>query len=307
MYELALFAGGGGGLLASRLLGWRPVCYVERDPYCIRVLQQRIADGQLDDGPIWDDVQTFDGRPWAGCVDIVTAGFPCQPYSGAGKRAGHLDRRNLWPDTFRIIGEVQPEWVLLENVARLLTYAYTGEIFSDLAAGGYDLRWDCVPAAAVGAPHLRDRVWIVGHAHRRRCPQCDASQWELREPGARSAIIPDADGDGCRDGEIQSQRLAQCSGTPHAGDDGAPGAMAHADDRRCEIAAHVDQVAGVVRKWTDAPGSGLGESPWWKIEPPVGRVADGVADRVGQLRAIGNGQVPRVVEFVWENLTQRVG
>lgn len=272
MYELALFAGTGGGLLASHwLLGWNAVCYVERDPYCIGVLQQRISDGLLSDAPIWDDVQSFDGRPWAGCVDIITAGFPCQPYSGAGKRAGHLDQRNLWPDTVRIIGEVQPEWVLLENVARLLTYDYVGEIFSDLATGGYDLRWDCIPAAAVGAPHIRDRVWIVGHAHSGRRQQCDTLQRGFREPDTRSTDVP------------------------------------HADVRRCEIAAHVAPGAGIVRSGADVAGSGLGQSAWWETEPALGRVADGVADRVGQLRAIGNGQVPRVVECVWENLTQRVG
>lgn len=305
MYELALFAGSGGGLLATQhLLGWRAVCYVERDPYCQRVLQQRIADGLLHDAPLWDDIHTFDGRPWAGCVDVVTAGFPCQPYSGAGKRLGAADERNLWPDTLRVIREVGPEWLLLENVARLLTYDYFGQILGDLAASGYDCRWDCVPAAAVGAPHIRDRVWMVGHAHRRRCPQCNASQWELRESGARSAIIPDTDGDGRRDGEIQPQRLAPCSETSDVGDDGEARLVADADGRRCAVAAHIAQGAGVVRQRADAPGSGLGESPWWKIEPPVGRVADGVADRVGQLRAIGNGQVPAVVARVWHEFVQ---
>jgi DNA (cytosine-5)-methyltransferase 1 len=163
--ELALFAGGGGGLLGGKLLGWRTVCYVEHDRYCVDVLKARIRDGYLDDGPIWDDVRTFDGRPWAGCVDIITAGFPCQPYSSAGDRLGERDERNLWPDTLRIIREVGAEWVLLENVSRLLSYAYVRRIFGDLAAGGYDARWDCIPAAAVGAPHIRDRVWIVGHAN----------------------------------------------------------------------------------------------------------------------------------------------
>jgi DNA (cytosine-5)-methyltransferase 1 len=90
--ELALFAGAGGGLLATtHLLKWRTVCYVEWDDYCISVLKQRIADGYLHDAPIWDDVRTFDGRPWAGCVDIVTAGFPCQPFSAAGKQQGEDD------------------------------------------------------------------------------------------------------------------------------------------------------------------------------------------------------------------------
>lgn len=120
--ELSLFSGAGGGLLGTKLLGWRPVCYVEKDPYCQRVLQARIRDGYLDDAPIWDDINTFDGRRWRGCVDIVTAGFPCQPFSMAGRRKGDSDERNLWPDTVRVIREVGPRVVLLENVAGLLTH-----------------------------------------------------------------------------------------------------------------------------------------------------------------------------------------
>ena len=164
-YELALFAGAGGGQLGGKLLGWRTVCYVERQSYAVEVLKARIRDGWLDDAPIWDDARTFDGRPWSGLVDIVSAGFPCQPWSAAGKQRGERDERNLWPDTLRIIREVKPEWVLLENVARLLSYAYVRRIFGDLAESGYDAEWDCIPACAVGAPHIRDRVWIVAHTN----------------------------------------------------------------------------------------------------------------------------------------------
>src|ERR1043166_7098544 len=100
--ELALFAGAGGGLLGSRLCGWRTVCAVEIDDYCRRVLLQRQRDGMLDKFPIWDDVRTFDGRPWRGCVDIVTGGFPCQDISSAGKGAGiDGEKSGLWREFSR--------------------------------------------------------------------------------------------------------------------------------------------------------------------------------------------------------------
>lgn len=172
--ELALFAGAGGGLLATKhLLGFTTVCYVEIEPYCIEVIKARIRDGYLDNAPIWDDVRTFNGEPWRGCVDIITAGFPCQPFSTAGKRNGANDGRNLWPDTVRVIREVRPGWVLLENVPGLLSsmddaatlpHSYFGAILADLAQSGYNARWRVLSAAEVGAPHKRDRVFVVAHA-----------------------------------------------------------------------------------------------------------------------------------------------
>jgi len=169
MNELALFAGVGGGLLATKwLLGWCTVCYVEWEQYCIDVLQARIADGLLDDAPIWDDARTFDGRPWAGCVDIVTAGFPCQPFSVAGRQQADADERNMWPDTIRIIREVQPAWVLLENVPGLLagSHGYYGQVLSELAQSGYDARWRVLSAAEVGAPFVRDRLFVVAFSNK---------------------------------------------------------------------------------------------------------------------------------------------
>ena len=169
--ELSLFSGAGGGLLATQyLLGFQTVCYVEQDTYCQRVLQARIADGILDDAPIWDDVRTFNGCPWRGQVDVVSGGFPCQPFSVAGKQAAESDERNCWPDTIRIIREVEPEWCFLENVPGLLSnsHSYFGVMLKDLAESGYDVAWKVLSAAELGAPHKRDRVWIVAHAHGKR-------------------------------------------------------------------------------------------------------------------------------------------
>lgn len=164
--ELSLFSGAGGGLLATKhLLGWQTVCYVEKDKLSQKIIQARISDGVLDDAPIWDDVTTFDGEQWRGIVDCISAGFPCQPYSRAGKGLGSTDERNLWPDTFRIIREVKPQWVLLENVSSLLSYDYVRRIFADLAEEGFDIGWTCISAFDVGAPHLRERLWIVAYAN----------------------------------------------------------------------------------------------------------------------------------------------
>lgn len=164
MNELALFAGGGGGSLGGKLSGFRTVCYVEWDEDCRGVIERRIEEGLLDDAPIWDDVQTFDGRPWTGLVDVVTGGFPCQPFSAAGKRLGEDDNRNMWPATVRVILEVRPRWCLLENVPGIVG-TYLRRILGDLAEIGYDARWACLSASTLGAPHRRERVWIVVHSN----------------------------------------------------------------------------------------------------------------------------------------------
>ena len=185
MNELSLFTGAGGGLLGSKLLGWRTVCAVEREPYCIESLQQRQRDGLLEHFPVWDDVQTFDGRPWRGCVDIVSAGFPCQPFSTAGSMQAADDERNMWPQTIRIVREVRPRWVLLENVPGLLaaSHGYMHTIFGDLAESGFDCQWSCISAESVGAPHRRDRLWIVANAI--RLGREDVPTERTRKPGPR--------------------------------------------------------------------------------------------------------------------------
>ncbi len=269
MNELCLFAGAGGGLLASKwLLGWRTVCYVEWDSYCQKILQARIKDGFLDDAPIWDDAQTFDGNPWNGSVDIITAGFPCQPFSIAGKREAEKDKRNMWPDTIRIIREVGPRFVLLENVPRLLRFDYFGTILGDLAEAGYDARWKIVSAAECGAPHLRKRLWIVAYSKskHRRYKSKDIGDGTTRNGGSQFAT-------GCSDTRnVPNTNKTRCTRFRKGSKRGK-------------------------EKF-----SMLGVCSWWKIEPAVGRVAYGVADRVDRLRAIGNGQVPIVAATAWNQL-----
>lgn len=159
--ELALFAGIGGGILAGKLLGWHTVCAVEKEPYAQAILMARQVDKALDFFPIWDDIKSFDGTPWCGIVDIVSAGFPCQPWSPAGKRLGEADDRNLWPDTIRVIREVKPRFVVLENSSRLPGNPYFVQIIKDLEDSGYCPKVPTIIAASdVGAPHQRKRMWF---------------------------------------------------------------------------------------------------------------------------------------------------
>lgn len=163
MHELALFAGAGGGILGGKLLGWRTVCAVEIDDYARRVLMARQDDGCLDPFPIWDDVTTFDGHPWRGVVDIVTGGFPCQDISACNAKAEGIDgeRSGLWSAMARIIREVGPRYVLVEN-SPILTSRGLGRVVGDLAGMGYDAQWGVLGALHAGAPHRRERIWIVG-------------------------------------------------------------------------------------------------------------------------------------------------
>lgn len=175
MRELSLFSGAGGGLLGSKLLGWKCYGYVEFNDYCQRVIRQRIDDGILDNAPIFGDIRTFisDGyaRRYRGMVDVVTAGFPCQPFSTAGKQLGADDPRNMWPSTIECIRQIRPRYAFLENVPALLSSGYFGTILADLAESGYDCRWRVLSSAELGASHRRDRVWIVAHSMQERWPR----------------------------------------------------------------------------------------------------------------------------------------
>lgn len=261
MNELALFAGAGGGILGGHLLGWKTVCAVEREPYAASVLMQRQNDGILPPFPIWDDVCTFDGRPWRGLVDVVSGGFPCQDISSAGNGAGiDGERSGLWREMARIIGEVRPKLVFVEN-SPLLVARGLAVVVSDLAEMGYDAEWCCISASDTGAPHKRDRIWIVAYAS------------ELQRDGVNDHAgislagkqIPES-GDCCRSQDV-------------------------ADSCSPRLSASWPQQNGQDRQ----QGRGMSAADsWWSIEPNVGRVANGVAARVDRLKAIGNGQVPRV-------------
>jgi DNA (cytosine-5)-methyltransferase 1 len=158
--ELALFAGVGGGLLASQLIGFRTVCAVELDEYRRCVLVQRQNDGHLRPPfPIWDDIRTFDGRPWRGLVDIITGGFPCQAYSTAASGKNNAD--DLWPEMRRVVADVAPSYVFAENVSRVAIDAAA----DDLEQMGYKTKAISLSAKDVGADHIRERCWLLAYAN----------------------------------------------------------------------------------------------------------------------------------------------
>jgi DNA (cytosine-5)-methyltransferase 1 len=162
--ELALFAGAGGGILGGKLLGWRTVCAVEINAFCARRLMQRQNEGYLPPFPIWDDVCTFDGRPWKGIVDVVSGGFPCQDISTAGgpnRRGIEGEKSGLWKEMARIISEIRSPFIFVEN-SPALTFRGQGIILGNLAEMGYDARWGVFSAGDVGARHKRERIWILG-------------------------------------------------------------------------------------------------------------------------------------------------
>jgi len=164
MNELALFAGAGGGILGAHLLGWRTICAVEFAAYPRSVLLARQRDGMLPKFPVWNDVRTFDGKPWRGHVDVISGGFPCQDISVAGKGDG-LDgeRSGLWSEMARIIGDVQPRFAFVEN-SPMLTSRGLDRVLGDLSTLGYDAEWGVVGADDAGAPHRRERIWILAYA-----------------------------------------------------------------------------------------------------------------------------------------------
>ena len=173
MNHISLFTGYGGMELGLRLAGieLRTVLYVEIEPYCQDIIKARIRDGHLDPAPIFGDIRRLDGSVFCGKVGIITGGFPCQPFSVAGKQLGEADERNLWPETRRIISEVGPEYCLLENVPNITAAggrdrpAYGGTVLGDLAEMGYDIKYGITSASDAGAPHLRKRLWILAHAN----------------------------------------------------------------------------------------------------------------------------------------------
>lgn len=289
MNVLGLCAGLGGLELGLHLAEpqTNPVAFVEKDPFCQSVLAARWPEC-----PIWSDVTTFHGTPWAGSIDIVTGGFPCQPESLAGLRKGTEDERWIFPDVARTIREVVPEWVFLENVAGLLTGGFP-HVLGALAALRYDVVWSVFSCEGLGASHQRKRVFIL------------ASQSEQRGQGRQSSAK--RPGRSVRPGQILA--------------DIPPEYVVDPDRQRLQAASHD---ARLVSMLTGASDDGLGlwapcpEDDWgdipresWPVELPVCGVANGFPrqlepDRRSRLRALGNAVSPPVAAVAWRTLKSRL-
>lgn len=307
--EIHLFAGAGGGILGSMLLGHQPVCAVEINRYCQKVLRQRISDGILPPMEIHGDIRDFDGSPWKNRVEIVAGGWPCQDLSIAWKGKG-LDgsRSGLFFELARVVRQVEPRWVFLENVPNLLGKGLD-TVLRELSGLGYDAAWTTLSASACGANHTRRRLWILAHANGTGC----GKQWGASP--APSQHAPDqcrnhVPGSGYSGGSQQQackDRFLPLGYRPvvfgaecDPDTDECPCGFDYADECLCPGPTQ-DEI-----EYREFSQNLFGrKSPdCWKNEPGICRVVDGLACRVDRLRAAANGQVPIVAAAAFRMLRQ---
>jgi DNA (cytosine-5)-methyltransferase 1 len=272
MKVLDLFSGIGGFSLGLERAGMTTVAFCEINPFCRKVLAKHWPDV-----PIYEDVTKLRGQD-VGPVDVISGGYPCQPFSLAGDRKGDEDDRHLWPEMRRLVDECRPAWVIGENVFGHISMGLD-EVLSDLETLGYTARTFVIPACAVDAPHRRDRVWIVAHN----------------------------DGQRRRDQQIGQP---ECSSKADTYNNGTQRPLANAEDngirRRVkqsksrEKARHVANSKGVYAQgqYRRQREGQFGGGRRWEPEPSVGRVAHGVPRRVDRLRALGNAVVPQIPEII---------
>lgn len=297
--ELALFAGGGGGILGSTLIGWRTVCAVEIDPKARDVLIRRQKEGHISAFPIWDDVCTFDGEPWQRTIDVITGGFPCTNISAAGKGEGIAGKDSrLFFEMLRIIEEVRPQFVLAENSPHLRTKGL-GVILSGLARLGYDAKWGVLGARHVGANHRRDRMWIIAsnpnYARKRDTPIDE----KVASPQGISGVDKKLTYSTSERGDEGGLRLGKKKKNPYVKESSA-GSLG----KRNPTYAH----SKTVWEQQGRIGGTRGEvetiariTDWWNI-PRFAGVDDGRTNRMDRVRITGNMQVPGVVKLAWKIL-----
>ena len=331
MNHLDLFSGIGGFSLALEKVGFKTIAFCENDPYC-RLLLQKHWKGVT----IHNDIKKLEAKDIKEPIDILTGGFPCQPYSVAGKQKGTDDNRYLWPDMFRIIKEVKPTFVIAENVRGIINIQ-DGMVFetvcSDLEAEGFEVQSFVIPFAGVNAPHKRERVWIVGYSKhngslttkiKRRNNKID----DRTTKGKNTSIEPERTS-GSRDNEIMensrrklhegasfgeknedeirkenANKFERSSGESTFDVANTKSEQSDTDDNRQESREvseqkQIESRGG--RSWTLREAS-------WSSEPDVGRVANGIPGRAYRLRGLGNAVVPKIPEeigkAIWKVLNQ---
>jgi DNA (cytosine-5)-methyltransferase 1 len=267
------------------LLGHTPVCAVEIEPYRRKVLLQRQVDGILPAFPIWDDIKTFDGKPWRGLIDVVCGGFPCQDVSPSGSRKGLSGKKSgLWREMARIICEVRPQFAFVENSAAL-TVRGLGIVIGDLAEMGFDAKWGVLGAS--------DAIWLDG------IPAFDHERYRV----FIKASHPDRSWKLQPERGIQNEWRRACNGaseTPNSN-----GIGQHSEIAPKAIQVHQNGSPSIfesARRRIAMPVAAADNTGWWSNEPGVGRVVHGLANRDDRIAAIGDGQVPAVVRLAWETL-----
>lgn len=298
------FAGLGGFDLGFERAGMRTIWQCEIDPWCQRVLKKHWPSVKR-----YGDIRTVTADT-AIAPDVFCAGFPCQPVSIAGKRLAQEDERWLWPECARIVGEIRPRYVVLENVPGLLGRGM-GDVLGDLAALGYDAEWGCIRASDAGAPHKRERVWIVAYPNGaglegRRLPSSEGSQ--VSGAGNGGSYVADAN----RQPIPTLGRPREMAGTTRArkADSQQRERNGDAVDNRGTPLADAD---GIRRERARAARTGrIGlangcsgiRTDHWEVEPNVGRVANGVPNRVDRLRGLGNALVPQIAEWIGRQIVE---
>jgi DNA (cytosine-5)-methyltransferase 1 len=311
--HLDLFSGIGGFALAAKWNGYRTVGFCDNEPYAQAVLKKHWPEV-----PCHKDIREVRGDLYAG-VTLLTGGFPCQPFSVAGKQRGKDDNRYLWPEMCRVIREARPAWIIGENVAGIVNLALD-TVCADLEAEGYEVEPIIIPACAVDAPHRRDRVWIIarnvgdtqldGYAASKGFgklldqPEKQRGQVEEREfagAGGSSANVADTNRGQLSQRESEGQSV-QVSG------EGGERVGDVSNSQRTGLEGH-GRVEGNDKEGREEQGRHVGESGdggWqprqWLTEPDVGRVAHGVPNRVAKLRGLGNAIVPQVAAEIIRNI-----
>jgi DNA (cytosine-5)-methyltransferase 1 len=299
--HLDLFSGIGGFALAAKWNGYRTVGFCDNEPYAQAVLKKHWPEV-----PCHKDIREVRGELYAG-VTLLTGGFPCQPFSVAGKQRGKDDNRYLWPEMCRVIREARPAWIIGENVAGIVNLALD-QVHTDLEAEGYEVESIIIPACAVDAPHRRDRVWIIANINGLRSQKQGAEQQAggagqlLETQQSKRSVVADSKSVGLQgsrsiwEAEGQAGLCGGERGNKELGD------VANSiSQRRCggnpegEYAEDVGQSPG--HPWHNPGGVAT-----WLPEPDVGRVAHGVPNRVAKLRGLGNAIVPQVAAEIIRNI-----
>ena len=298
----SLFSGIGGFDLGLERAGMKVIWQSEIDEFASKVLKKHWPNV-----PNLGDITKVD---WTNIErpDVICGGYPCQPFSTAGKRGGANDHRHLWPAMFNAICVLRPRYALMENVRGHLSLGFD-RVLGDLAEIGYDAEWQVIPAAAVGAPHKRDRVFIVAYPNdaRNRTPQCRIDDNGSTQIKKRSNIAQsEFGGHGANVANTDSRRRKQCkpktksvSGISSSSKRNST-KMADTNSEQLGQPRRTKDIKSKNRVWSDhgRRKTTNGFRQWWEVEPNVGRVANGVPDRVDRLKGLGNAIVPQVAELV---------
>mgnify|MGYP003111711868 CR=1 FL=1 len=304
MNVLDLFSGIGGFSLGLERAGFKTVAFCEVDKKCQAVLKKHWPDV-----PMFDDVSNLKGKDIEEKIDVICGGFPCQDISLAGKGAGLAGKRSgLWSEFYRLIKEIRPKYAIIENVSALRSRGLD-QVLRALSEIGYDAEWHCITAASIGAPHRRDRIWIVAYSSNEGI---DRGQWKQADDAIESGFRGSDSGGSISNVEFKI--------------------MAHADDIRSSRGGETGIRENLEKAWSQFTGGGSigynremadsdnkrlqrdvgereagtqGESKrhtsergWWATEPDVGRVANGIPGRVDRLKQLGNAVVPQIPQLI---------